>query len=244
MQYWTLKEFDYEPIDVENRLIETGELISDEGKSMNNNPGSGLVYPLINAYAALFPLDVLELKKLETTPTNNIFGFRIGNNYNNKTKNISWSFDLGNGTIITSSENVSLGPKEEVFVYFENVYNDGNIYEINSTAYSGELSDSETMTTPIGNVVAYGLESIFQQSMQRVFRFITLNNFGDSTGFNWTMETGEGSLSGEESVYLGTGDGVFVYVAQNYSSPGAFAVNASSFNESVSDSAGSIEIAV
>lgn len=221
---------------IEERLKETGKLTYYPQLYMN--------FSRINAHAALFPIDVFDLQRLKISPNHNIFGFKIQNNYNNQTKDVSWSFDIGNGTTITSIQNITLQPKRTVFVYFEYNYTDGDIYSINATTNSGDMSDSEAMTIPIGDLITYDLRLLNSSSGERVFGFNVLNNMNESKGINWTLNTGQGIISANSLTYLNSSKTVFVYVDYNYTASGTYMVNATAINGSLSDPTKNILVSV
>lgn len=223
------------PAQIESRFKDTGKLIFDSATNLS--------FPRIDVYAALFPIDVFDLQRINASPNYNIFGFKIQNNYNNQTKNVSWSFDIGNGTTITSTD-ITLSPKKTVFVYFEYNYTDGDIYSINATASSGEDSDSETMTIPIGQVIAYDMKLLGSSSRERIFGFKILNNMNESKGINWTLNTGQNVVSANSLTYLNSSKTVFVYVGYNYTASETYTVNATAINGSIADSTRNIVIDV
>ena len=197
-------------------------------------------------YSALFPINVFDLKRVMSFSSQNVFTFRIANNFNNETRDVSWVFDIGNGTLVDSTYDVTLEPREEVFVYFAENYTDGDIYEVNATAISGNLSDSETMTIPIGDTITYDLNEIYTNSKERVFAFKIYNNMESEKALSWSLNTGETEITSDYLTYLDPGEEVFVYVHNDYVSGGTYVVNATAtnVNDSITDSTKDIVIIV
>lgn len=224
------------PEEIENRLRETGQLVFDGGE-YSTNGGTNLTFSRVDIYAALFPIEVFDFQRLKSSDTHNIFRFKIKNNYNNKTKEINWSFDIGNGSVYTNSNATSLPPKNSTFVYFEHNYTDGDIYDVTATASSGEDSDSETMTLTLGDIIAYDLEMIYTNGTERVFRFKILNNMDSPQLVNWTFYTDENNeeVSADSLLLLQPNKESWVFFDKNYSSSGTYNVSAKAFNVNSTD---------
>lgn len=241
-----------DPKYIENMFKNTGKIIKDNGNLMPTNGWTNLNFPRIDVYAALFPLDVLNLQRVKKQINSTVYRFDIQNNFNNKTlDDISWSFYVGHGTPITNDYNISLPPKNTSFVFFEQDYSswDGDYYTINATATSSteDLSDTETMTIPIGNIIAYDLEKVYNNSKEYVFKFSIYNNLDDTRIVNWTFNTGEQSVSANQQIELEPGEDsedIMVFFHYNYTQDGEYTVNATAFNNSYSDYTNDVTVIV
>ena len=232
------------PIEIRQRFMDTGELIFDNYNSTNSGNGSGLTFPRIDVYAAIFPIDVYDFQRISASNTHNIFSFKIKNNYNNQTKNVSWSFDIGNGTLVSSQYVITLPPKNSSFVFFEQNYTDGDIYYLNATATSGGDSDSELMTLTLGDIIAYDLREIYVNGRERVFTFRIMNNMNATKAVNWTFSTGQQVIHASQLTTLQPGNQTLVYFHYNYTAAGNYTVNATAMNGTISDATRALYINV
>ncbi len=206
------------PKEIEQRFKDTGVLINDTG-IYSTNGGSNLTFPRLDVYAALFPLDLSNLTRVYASNHTNVFRFDVMNNYNNQTKNINWSFDVGNGTRIGSSGSAAVGPKQRMRVFVEYDYPDGDIYTVNATATAdgGNLTDTESMTMPIGDIIAYDLKEINGSGKVKVFRFRAMNNMNETRAVNWSLVMeGASGVDGNGSAVLAPGKSMMVTVEHDF----------------------------
>lgn len=222
------------PMDVEERLKDTGKLIYDGGASSNNS-GTNLTLSRIDVYSALFPIDVYDFERVSASDTYNVFFFKVKNNYNNKTKAVNWTFDIGNGTIVTSEQDAELSPGEDFWVFFEENYTDGDIYNVKATGASGTDSDTEEMTLTLGDIIAHDMKLTYSNGGHKVFFFKILNNMDTPQLVNWTFYTGAETVHADKLTLLQSGEDVWVYFENNYTSPGTYNVRARAFNVNSTD---------
>lgn len=225
------------PSEIKSRLKDTGKLIVDNFPSGNNEDGTNLTFSRLDVYSAIFPIDVYEFKRVSASDTYNVFRFKIKNNYNNKTKDVNWTFDIGNGTIDTSESDTSLSPGEDLWVFFEENYTDGDIYQVKATAASGTDVDTEEMTLTLGDIIAHDMRLIYSNGVQKVFFFKILNNMDSPQLVNWTLFTGTGGEqdSADTLTILEPGEDMWVYFENNYTSSGTYNVRARAFNVNSTD---------
>src|SRR3989338_4468096 len=100
INYWKLKSNrTLTTVEMEQLLKSTGELIYDDDTQLN--------FSRIDVYSAIFPIDAHNFTKTNLSDNTTLFRFKIKNN-NNSYQNISWALDIGNGTWINSSVNISV----------------------------------------------------------------------------------------------------------------------------------------
>ncbi len=93
-------------------------------------------------------VSICGLNLLDTNQTIAIFEFMITNTLNNTQEDINWTLDTGDANI-TSTINFNLTAYEDIFVYFENIYNLSGTYAVNVTVESGIFKDEESINITI-----------------------------------------------------------------------------------------------
>lgn len=226
------------PAQIRERFIETGQLVRDSGEhSCCAGTGSNFTFPRLDVYAALFPIDVSSLQRQYASRDLNIFGFRITSNFNNQTRNASWSFYNGTDTV-KSSVNLSIPPKNTTLIYFANNYTDGDTYFINASATSGDLNDEETMTVWVGDIIARDLQEVGAQGKNKTYRFRIKNNMNESKVVNWTLTIqGATEIDSGHSITLAASEEMLVAVGYNFGAgtTGSYNVQARAFSGTLSD---------
>lgn len=81
------------------------------------------------------------------------------------------------------------------------------------------------------------LSLIYTNATQRIFKFPILNK-GNSTlsNINWTLSTGQNTISSLYSTTLQPNEDIIVYVYHNYTSSGTYNLTATAFNQNFTDS--------
>ncbi len=93
-------------------------------------------------------LDLVNLSILLQNSTQVIYEFDVQNFANQTMNNITWSFHTGD-ILENSSINFSLNYLEDIFVYFEHVYNNTGTYAVNVTVESEIFKDEESINITI-----------------------------------------------------------------------------------------------
>ncbi|MFH1181751.1 MAG: hypothetical protein V1702_02230 [Candidatus Woesearchaeota archaeon] len=157
-----------------------------------------------------------------------LFEFIIENNGTLNVNNVTWKFNLGDGTIINSTYNTSLTAGEKMIVYAYYNYSIGGDYIVNATAYALADNVTATKTSAIttNTLFVTGLNQIYSNLSQKVFEFV-VNNTGDNITVNWSINFGDGTTANSVlNTSLSSGSSLFVYLQKNYSGQGHYTVNA------------------
>lgn len=100
------------------------------------------------SYSDFFTIDndlrIENFSSVYTNGSQRIFKFDILNSLNYSVSNLSWNLDTGNGTI-NSIYNTTLVSSEKLFVYVYHNYSTSGLFNVTSTARSGDLIDSKTI---------------------------------------------------------------------------------------------------
>ncbi len=91
-------------------------------------------------------LDVYNLDNIYTDGTNTIFEFIIENYMVSSLNNTNWTLDLGDGTLLNSTQDIDLDSNDKVFVYVNYNYSGSGSYAINATARSGTKQGSDNIS--------------------------------------------------------------------------------------------------
>lgn len=173
-------------------------------------------------------VDVYTLDMLSSENSKALFEFRINATALN---NVTWSLTTGDGTTINSTQNISFGINETVFVLVEHNYTTSDVYNVSAITQSGSLNDYKNITVNVGNLIITHLSVLNSNITERTFEFRILNNMNQNiTGLNWTLNTGETIINATSSVNLKPQETAFVFVNYNYTSGGNYIVNASVTN--------------
>jgi serine protease AprX len=246
MQYEKLKNSrTLTPAEIRNRLKDTGKLITDNGTYSTPSNVSNLTFPRIDVYAAIFPIDTKDLLLINTSETRTVSMFKIQNNFNNKTRNVTWSMNMDDGSQLTGIENITLSKNETAFIFVEHQYSANDTYEILANATSDDLSDSETIPIALGNLIVNGLENIRLDSTEAAFRFNILNNMNSSmNSTNWSLNTGQSAISSAEEINMAANSRAMVFVSYNYTASGTYNVTSNATSGVYADSSRTVNINV
>ncbi len=87
------------------------------------------------------------------------------------------------------------------------------------------------------DIDVYGLSVLNQNSTVAIFGF-SINNTGKSnmSSINWSLDTGQETVSSNQLVSLQPNESVFVFSSYNYTSTGGYTVTASATNDTHTDS--------
>lgn len=241
IQYWKLKNRTLSPAQLEERIKGTGKPIYDSSTSLN--------FSRIDAYAALFPIDVHNFSTINLanfTDSSKVFKFKA-RNQNNSYQNISFGLELGNGTWINTT-NVSAPPKKDVLVFMEHNYTENGTYGVTAWASNGhEWNDTETLTLTRGWLSVYNLSAVGVNNTERIFRFKVENTNAtiNMTGLRWNMTFGDGiNVSANASRTVVSGTEHFFYLWHNYTAPGTYLVNVTAGNQTINATTRPLQITI
>lgn len=146
--------------------------------------------------------------------------------------NISWSMDLGDGTIINSTTGKTLNAGENMSVYVTHTYDSAGSYNINATASSGPNQDSETLVAVTDNLEVTGLSALSSSNNSVIFEFTVMNYLEmQLNSILWSIDFGDGnSINSSYKKTLATNENMSVYVRHDYASADNYTVNASAVN--------------
>jgi len=173
------------------------------------------------------------LTELYSQDRNKIFGFKIGVI---ESSNVSWSVDMGDGTIIASSYSLDLATFKPAFVFIEHNFTQDGAYSVQVNVTNGTITDSEELTVYVGNLVVSEFDSAYTSTKEAIFEFKVFNNGEDSLAANWSLDTGADIVYADELIELEPGEEGFVYFQTNYSVSGTYTANATVFNGTYSAS--------
>lgn len=220
------------------------DVLNITGKEIIDAGYSNFSFRRIDVFKAISAVNdsllrVNSLSVINYSGLSHFLAFTIQNANLSNITNISWSADMGDGTKINSTYNITqLLFHETALVRLKHNYSSNGIYIVNVSTRAGNLLHSRNITVYVGNVIVYDLKEINYSGWQRTFQFSVRNNLNTNiTSLNWSLNFGEGTItSGNQLFTLGNKTDIFFRVRQNYSRNGAFTVTANATNITYSHS--------
>ncbi|MBI2135952.1 hypothetical protein HYU06_02695, partial [Candidatus Woesearchaeota archaeon] len=167
---------------------------------------------------------------------NKIFEFII-QNPTSTALNASWSMDMGDGTTITSNQNITLTSREPALVFVEYNYTNKGAYAINVTARAGNLISSANISAYVGDIIITEFSEIYANKLNTLFAFTILNNKNSAlTNINWSLNTGETTIYTNNLFNLSSGETILVFVEYNYTNYGTYTIIAAANATGISHS--------
>ena len=157
---------------------------------------------------------------------------------NNLTK-LNWSLNTGNDLIINATNPFTyVRSNETVFIFVDYDYGKSGIFNPILIVSNQSNSASKTMALDIKHIQAYNLSLVNQSVNGSIFEFVIKNNLNyNLTNVNWTFDTKNGDIINSTNVsFLQPGELMFVYIKYNFTSSGAYNVNGTAKNDTLTDS--------
>jgi hypothetical protein len=153
-----------------------------------------------------------------TNNTERIFEFIIYNDGSSTVYNISWQFDTGNNYIVNSTQNISsLAAGEKAFVYIAHNYSSSGSFTVKANA-TGITATASTLSASVSigdlSITAF---NVSVNATSAVFD-ATIKNIGadNLSSVNWSLSTGEATISSTSTFTLASNETTFVLAAYNY----------------------------
>ncbi|MBI2101430.1 hypothetical protein HYT53_02365 [Candidatus Woesearchaeota archaeon] len=171
--------------------------------------------------------------------TNVIFEIQAQNNLLQNLTNVNWSLTTAEGSIINSTQQfTSIKPNETVFIFVNYDYGKTGTFNPIASVTNQTYSDSKTITLDIKHIQAYNLSVVNESGSKRIFEFIIRNSLNTNlTGVNWTFDTKNSNvINATSNSILQPSEQMFIYIDYNFTASGVFNVNATTKNNTLSDS--------
>ena len=186
-------------------------------------------------------INVNNLSMLYENSTLKIFEFKINNTGSTTLSSINWTLNTSLDLILANNL-VALQPNKDVIVFTNYNYTQSGSYAVNATARNGTLQDSEIIFVNVPSLLVgidvYNLNVLNSTGTKRIFEFnvnTTLNT--NLTNVSWTFDTKNSNIINNTIISLiQPNKPLFVYLDYNFTTTGAFNVNATARNNTVSDS--------
>lgn len=183
---------------------------------------------VINAVA----LSITSLSELYSDDTIKIFEFAIFNNNSVALDNVSWDFDTDDSLIINSTKNIVLAVNEYLYVYLKYNFSTGGIFNVNVTASNASISDTESLTVNVSDLIITDFKYIYLDQTEFIFE-IKATNLGviDSNNINWSLNFTDGNIINSTKPFnLTSNEEIFIYAHYNFTVSGYYNVTAKVFN--------------
>ena len=212
---------------------------SEEGTFNVNASATGLtVSTSLTADINVGDLIITGFTTLNIQNTNAIFEIIGRNNLNENISNLNWSLDTGDTSKIYSTINFNLSPNKTIFIYAAYGYSSKNTYTALANLSNGSLEITKTVNVTVEDLDLKNL-SVFDGNLtKRIFELVLENTLAlNLTNVNWTFDTKNNTIiNSTSSVILQPNEKMFVYIDYNFTGAGAFNVNATARNGTLTDS--------
>ncbi|MBR9702396.1 hypothetical protein GOV10_00020, partial [Candidatus Woesearchaeota archaeon] len=138
-----------------------------------------------------------------------------------KPLNASWRLDTGE-TNITANENTSLSQGEYLFVIAEYDYSTPDEYTSVFEAFDDTHSTSTYLAIDVRELIISQFNHLLTNATEATFRFRATNYHNNNKTLNWSLETGENTITGNNNITLSYNESFFVFTQHNYSSSGTY----------------------
>ncbi len=217
---------------------------SDEGSYNVKANATGLsqsatVSSSLSSTVGVGDLAITSFSAVNIDATNVIFEIQTQNNLLENLANMNWSLTAGNGQIINSTQQFSsIKSNETVFIFVNYDYGAQGTFSPIAAVTNGTYSDTKTIAINVKHIEAYNLSVLNESETKRIFEFIIRNSLSTNlTGVNWTLDTKNSYvINSTSSILLQPSEELFIYLDYNFSTTGAFNINATARNGSLSDS--------
>ena len=122
---------------------------------------------------------VTGLNQMTSSDKNVLFELEFQNIGNETVSNINWSFDTGEGILVSKSL-INLSPQQRMKVYVDYVYTNPGTYLVNGTVFNEEFSVSDTLSITINSteeeVIMEEFNILQQDGNNVLFEMVILNN--------------------------------------------------------------------
>ncbi|HLE06461.1 MAG TPA: hypothetical protein VI790_03845, partial [Candidatus Nanoarchaeia archaeon] len=152
------------------------------------------------------------------------------NDLNETVNDINWRLSLGDGGIVNSTQDITLEPYEEVWVYVEHDYGSIGDYTINASSNLG-VSNSQTALAHLSEEFSISNVTILQQDQGYSILKFNITNNNITNNFNWSINTGDSIINSTSTTQLSQGEDVWVIIEHEYASNGIYTINATSTND-------------
>jgi hypothetical protein len=216
--------FEIDPSDFEYSEEYVVKILATDGVNTNSSVSNAFTMGTVD-------LAVISLQEIYSNGPYKIFEVIIENNQSTDLNNLSWSFDLGDGTIINSTQNMSLDVGKSAFVYVEYNYPLESQYTVNATVITGNLTDSKTLNLYASDLIITNLTELHSSNKDKLYEFKIKNNGSDTiNNINWSLDTEETTTYANYLTNLNVSEDIMVFFDYTFSGTGDFVINATAFD--------------
>lgn len=166
-------------------------------------------------------IDVSSLEAIYSNNTHYIFKFNITNNGGTDLTDVNWTINFGDGNTIKSNYKFNLSYTKDAFIFVEHNFSSKGSYDVVVNANSSEVSDSQTTTIDVGDLIITSFDDVNINMMEVIFEAIVKNNLETEniTNINWSLTTDDGGIINSTQKFdLEFDEDIFIFVKYEYNS--------------------------
>ncbi len=224
-------------ITIDNRFFENStksvvKVLVTDGVNTNST---------VSANFTIIPSSFIINNVTDLTPnvTSKVFESFVENDGNVILDNVTWMFDTGDGSVISSSKNMTLNVSEEAVLFIEEDYPDMTQRTTNTSTNTLYMHEEKTLVINPQVLAANvtNLSVVYSSGLVRVFELVFVNDATSSYAFNWSVNTGEAIINSTQSTTMEAGSVGRVLVEYTYTNPGDYTVIGTALTSANSDNA-------
>ncbi|MBI2549646.1 hypothetical protein HYV83_00505 [Candidatus Woesearchaeota archaeon] len=180
-------------------------------------------------------LSLSNLKVLYSNLSERVFEFTINNSGDNNLS-ANWTLNLGDGNVVSSTQNANLNSSKSLLVYVQHDYSAQGDYSVTATAQGGGLTASSSIPAEVEYLGVSNFSVINSSGSLRTFEAYVKNYMAVAmSNVSWSLNTGNGIVSSTSPITLQPQETAFVFAKYNYTATGTFAANFTAVNSSWND---------
>lgn len=188
-----------------------------------------------NTIALKYTFNVTSLREIYSNGTLRIFEFVVSNNGTGQVNGISWQLYMGDGTVINSTINSTLDPRQNLSVYVEYDYARNDNYTV--IAVVNDTIESISLSVSTIDIIVQNLSVLNTTGTKSIIGFDINNSLSTNlTNVFWTFDVNYARIvNATSNVTLKPNERIFIYVEHNFTNSGAYNLNATARNGSLID---------
>lgn len=168
-------------------------------------------------------VDVEEIDVIYMNDTKVIFEIKAINDGCDRLQNHSWTFDLGDGNILSSSYQTSLEYDEELQLFIEYNYSLGGQKTVNFSISNGSVADYLEYDFEIPNINISNYSIMYSNKSVVILEYRIKNMLPYQMGnVSWSINTGQNTITNNYNITLESEEEIFMFLKENFNAYGTY----------------------